>query len=113
MVALQRKTGLSRRRLQEVITARADSDAWSRRVAALAVARDNGISLTRFATPEDRAELRHVGRVGGSPTPAASAQQPAEGLSRRARRSSTKRPKRSHDNSVFVVHGRNESLRAD
>lgn len=86
-----------------------------RHLAALKFAAGHGVSIHRYASPEDLLQLQGVGR----PNPQASA--PELNVNRKAvpnrRRSSIssatkgKAKTRNKDNSVFVVHGRNEALR--
>ena len=57
LAVLRRKTGLSDRQIQRLVSKRGNRDMLSRRAAALSVARDYGVSISRFATPEDLSEL--------------------------------------------------------
>ncbi|HTQ15124.1 MAG TPA: nucleotide-binding protein [Rhizomicrobium sp.] len=82
-----------------------------RHLAALVLASENGIGVHRYSSAEERAEIRgaHVGTPVAAP-PAAGARptrsQRPIGSAIRKQRSRT-----AKDNSVFVVHGRNDALR--
>lgn len=114
-VALEKR--YSKTHVNRLITAKANAEALTRRLAMLAVARDLGMNWTRHASPEEIASLRgsDVGRVATAPAPSAS----ATPVSARSRTSPTRttgtkasgsRRKGPRDK-VFVVHGRNEQIR--
>jgi predicted nucleotide-binding protein len=112
--ALRRKTKLSDRQLRRLIGQRVNRDALSRRAAALSVARDYAVPLSRFATTEDFAELRHGGhRSDPVEQPASPSTSSRSQTGRTAPSSRIRKVKKTHDNSVWVVSGRNESVRAD
>jgi len=79
-------------------------------IAALAFAGSKGIGITRYSTADERAELRGALR-GSAAAQSVAAVAPAT-ISRSVRRErpalAIRKPK---ENTVFVVHGRNESLR--
>jgi predicted nucleotide-binding protein len=90
------------------IARRAREQALERHLAAISVARDEGINIHRFASPTDLATLR-----GTVPTTAAAAI-PSEPLPARLTRnaqSAARDKRRKKGNAVWVVHGRNEKLR--
>jgi predicted nucleotide-binding protein len=80
------------------------------RKAALAVARDLGVAVHRYATEEELAGLRpHRAASGDLPRAAAAPPEPESRAGRkRPRPASTKKS----SNSVFVIHGRNKHLLA-
>jgi predicted nucleotide-binding protein len=111
------RTGLSDRHLNRLISERAKNDLLSRPVAILAVARDRGISIDRFASEEDLAQLRNSTRPSsGTSTAPAPTQQAVPAAPKRAasRTQGQRRPTAPKSRKkVFVVHGRNEQLRKD
>ena len=81
----------------------------------MAVARDKGISIDRYASAEDLALLRGsaAGRSAAAPQAAPASATPA--AKRTTSRKAAARPKAKPRSrrKVFVVHGRNEVLRSD
>jgi predicted nucleotide-binding protein len=114
---LRKATGLSERRIYEMIEAKVRETSLPRPLAAIAVASDQGLNISRFASVDQLAEIRQAtGPRASAPvrvvTPDSAAGQsqtsrPRSG--RRNQRPKAKEPRRG--NSVFVVHGRNEKLR--
>ena len=109
------RTGLSDRQINRLISEKAKADLLSRPVATMAVARDRGISIDRYASEDDLAQLRHVARSSSTAAvPTQSAAAPAaKRTSTRATMSRPKVAKSRGRKKVFVVHGRNEPLRKD
>ena len=108
---LASKLGVGERRVYGLIAEKVRSTHQDRHIAALLVAAENGINYQKYSTPEQRAEMRLGQAVphNGAPIIQTEAlQQPSRraGKSKQAAKSS--KPK---DNTVFVVHGRNERLR--
>jgi hypothetical protein len=113
MARLEAKLGLSKRRLYELIDERVRSTHLPRRQAALSLASQRGINISRFANSADMAALR--GARPNSDTPAnITNTAPAESDSRSAgarrvrttaaRAAETKRvQQRRKSNTVFVV----------
>ena len=109
---LKAKLGIGTARVYKRIEQVANRDMLDRRLAALVLAAENGINIQKYSTQEELARIRAARGGSATPTP----HLPAEASdARQARRRS--RPKtlgqrsRAKDNSVFVVHGRNEALR--
>jgi predicted nucleotide-binding protein len=109
------KLGISEKAIYRHIQRIANETALDRHLAALVLAMRNDINVHRFSTPEERAEIRHAqrGRAGGweaEPHPEnAMLERPAQRRSAPAKRKAVK--KRSKDNTIFIVHGRDEALR--
>src|SRR5436305_241318 len=118
--ALMKKLGVSERRVQQLIAQRSQQLMLSREQAAVALAAENGINISRFASDEDLAAIRHA--RSGSPSPA-TALPPSAPVAKRQARAAKKTlakkaaggvPRRSSSKSrkrVFVVHGRDEEHR--
>jgi predicted nucleotide-binding protein len=105
IVALQSKLGVGQARVYALIQQVSAKHHVARHLAALMLAGDNRISFQKYATKEDLADLRgHGGRVV-SEMPAVV---PTRSVVRRTKGKVASRPK---DNTVFVVHGRDEALR--
>ncbi|MDO9443557.1 MAG: DNA-binding protein, partial [Beijerinckiaceae bacterium] len=90
--------------------------ALERHLAALVLAMRNDVSIVKYSTAAERAEIR--GEVGGGggrrerAEPADSwAEPPAAERSRRPAKAAKKQAKKTKDNTVFVVHGRDGALR--
>jgi predicted nucleotide-binding protein len=85
-----------------------------RHIAALKLAADEGINIHKYSTPDERSQLRgardSANPVGAPPT-MMTGDEPRTTAKRAAKGGKSARPPRSKDNSVFVVHGRNEPLR--
>ncbi|QQO33506.1 nucleotide-binding protein [Bradyrhizobium diazoefficiens] len=105
--ALQRKLKVGQARVYTLIQQVASQHRVPRHLAALILAGDNGISFQKYATKEDLSELRGQGASGHSGTSAPALAMPRSSV-RRAKAKPAPRPK---DNTVFVVHGRDEALR--
>ena len=84
-----------------------------RHLAALVLASENDINVHKYSNSEERAQIRNS--IGGLKSPQPSASIPSSSVEEVSRLSNrTKRVKarsKAKDNSVFVVHGRNDALR--
>lgn len=102
-------------RIYQIVADRASNTLLDRHLAALVVASENGINVQKYSTPEERAQIRGSLRPGGGGADAPQASQMASGPQAPPRKQGkAKRPAKAakaRDNSVFVVHGRNEKLR--
>ena len=103
--------GVKKGRVYQLIAQKATATGHDRHLAALLVAADKGINYQKYSTPEQRAQIRAaLGNAGGPIAPPAT-----EGVTQPGRHTpkakKTPRERRPRDNSVFVVHGRNEELR--
>ncbi len=112
LARLDRKLGVTRARVYARIQEIANTRMLDRNAAALVLAADNGISIQKYCKPEDLAAIR--GSIGKrNPT---SEFVPVEQTIRPQRShplksGHAKRQRKAKDNSVFVVHGRDEALR--
>jgi predicted nucleotide-binding protein len=110
---LIKKMKVGQARVYQVIQRRALDSHVDSHVASLLVARDNGVNYQPYATPEDRAEMRHASGSSHAPTPppsppvATPAARPADKKLGKTKVRATK------DNSMFVVHGRDAKLNQD
>jgi hypothetical protein len=107
---ITKRLGVSRSRVYAIITETAGKYNLPADVAALVVARDAGIAITRFASAEDFNLIRgvHSPSVAAIPSSSTVVVAPAH-PSRAARRSGrTQKPK---GNKVWVVYGRDEEKR--
>jgi predicted nucleotide-binding protein len=105
IVALQKKLGVGKTRLYALIQEVSAEHRVARHLAALILAGDNRISFQKYATKDDLERLGGYGSRAIPEIPTAST--PTRSIVRRAK-AKVPRPK---DNSVFVVHGRDEALR--
>jgi predicted nucleotide-binding protein len=109
--ALRQRLQVGKQRVYQLVAEKARSEILPRHLAAIAVAADAGLNISKFASSDELKDLR-TGRSS-----AAAAQQPAPpiqvtlpGKSRTRSRRPTQ-PSKRRGTSVFVVHGRNEKLR--
>jgi predicted nucleotide-binding protein len=109
---LASKLGVTKSRVYARVEQVANRTYLDRRLAALVLATESGVSIQKYSTAEERAEIR--ASVNG-PRPVTSSPAPAATAVIATRRATSKsgRPKlqKAKDNSVFVVHGRDEGLR--
>ena len=102
------KTGLSQSRVYKLITDTANRLSLPRDLAAIALAQEKGIGVTRFASEDQLAAIRGSNRANPSmfsaPVAAAIVSHANRGTKKAAKKTAAK-------DSVFVVHGRNEELR--
>jgi predicted nucleotide-binding protein len=105
-----RKRGGSRSRLYAVLQQIQFEHHVSPHVALLKLATDHKIGIARFAEANDRAELRSMAaaKTQYSAPPSSSSV-----AARTVARIKTKPAKPTRDNSIFVVHGRDLTLRDD
>jgi predicted nucleotide-binding protein len=110
---LKTKLGVGTPRIYQIVADKASQSRLDRHLAALIVASENSINVHKFSTPEERAQIRGSPSTGAPIATQSSADgtpaEPAKRPVRRARKI-TKITK-AKDNSVFVVHGRNDKLR--
>ena len=79
-------------------------------LAALVLARRLGISINKYSTPQQRAEIRSA-HADVRRNAAEGAAPPSEPHIARNRKERKAKPRKTKGNSVFVVHGRDEDLR--
>lgn len=102
---LENKTGLSRRRVYELIDEKVRTVHLPRHLAAFAVAAERGVNISRFASADDLAEMRHSA-VANVPAPVVV---PATNRTRPKAR--PRETPRRRGTTVFVVHGRDLAAR--
>jgi hypothetical protein len=106
---LMSKLGLSKSRVYALIQQSANKNRVRRHIGALLVAGDNGISIQKYATAEDHAELRGISsHVPVAVDAAPAAPPPSKTVLRKGKGSRIAKVK---ENTVFVVHGRDAKLR--
>lgn len=113
LARLQDKLGISKRRAYELIDAKVRSAHLPRHLAAIAVAAERGINISRFASEEDLAAIRQSS-INGAPPPVLVQQEVvAQGRVRRSPRKNTRSPAslKRRGTTVFVVHGRDKEAR--
>jgi predicted nucleotide-binding protein len=109
--AIQKKFGnVSSRHVNRLIATIAAEQLVSRRAAGMLLARKLGINFSRYATADDRAEMRGHSVVQ---TPLEEAPAAAPALSPVARETNRPAVKQTKDNTIFVVHGRDAKLNED
>jgi predicted nucleotide-binding protein len=100
-------------RIYAIIADKASQTLLDRHLAALVVASENGINIQKYSTAEERAEIRGSTTKSALALPAENSLVPNPPPSKRAAKakkgSVSSKPR---DNTVFVVHGRNEKLRS-
>jgi len=112
---LEKKLGFSKRRLYEIIADKVNATALPRHLAALQLAAEHGINISRFASDDDLAVLRQAAQPGLSSFQTVTPPDTAQSKKRTRKKSAKKGPasakaNRRRGNTVFVVHGRNERL---
>jgi predicted nucleotide-binding protein len=106
--AIMKHTGLTRTPVYARIKDCANALSVGNDVAALAVAQDEGMTINRYASSEQLADLREARRGHHPPPlPAANATSSPSRTVRTERRPKAKPPSKN----VFVVHGRNIAVR--
>lgn len=116
LAKLVKKMNVKPARVYAVIQKRALDSNVDSHVASLLVARDKGVNYQPYATPEDRAEMRHAGAAAHLSPPQQQPQPPS--VATRSARPAGKKLGRASvaatkDNSMFVVHGRDTKLNDD
>lgn len=106
------KLNLSKRQIYNLIDAKVRTVHLPRHLAALALASERGINISRFASAEDLAVMRQTA-VNAVPAPVIvpRAQPAHEPPTRQRRIRRAVRPEPRRGNTVFVVHGRDMTAR--
>ena len=108
--AIMDKTDLSRAQAYARIKQKASSELLPRHLAAIRVAADAGVTINKYASDEELAQLRNAGSP--KPAPPRGGSSPAFApTSGRSHKATTRRSARA-PNSVFVVHGRDAEARS-
>jgi hypothetical protein len=108
--SIQKKLGnVSPRHVNRLIAGIASEQLVSRRAAAMLLARKLNLNFSRFATAEDRAEMR------GHTVTQAQIDEPVASPTVTSPARSAARPmvKQTKNNTIFVVHGRDHQLNED
>ena len=100
---LTAKLGVSKARVYALIQESANKNRVRRHIGALLLAGDHGISIQKYASAEDHAELRGIPNHVPVATPPAAVP---------VRRGKAAKAPRTKENTVFVVHGRDIRLRS-
>ena len=103
---------MSQSRVYELIDAKVRTSHLPRPLAAIALAAERGINISKFASEEDLASLRSSATSSAPPpvvVPSMAMSSPKARMT--SPRRATQPRQRRRGNSVFVVHGRNESAR--
>jgi predicted nucleotide-binding protein len=109
---LKTKLGVGTRRIYAIIADKASQTLLDRHLAALVVARDSGVNTHRFSTPDERAQIRGNLAAGVPAATQSSANSlPTQPARRPVPSKKTQKIAKTKDNSVFVVHGRDDNLR--
>lgn len=110
---LREKLGVGTSRVYAMIQEKVQKNHLPLEAAAIALAAESGIGITRFATPEDLAVIRSVAAYA-PPTPVAAPaplKASAPKSSKKARPLTKKNISGPKARTVFVVHGRNTKIR--
>lgn len=107
LTRLSQKLNVSPKAVYPHIQKVAADTGLDRHLAALVLAGRLGISIDKYSTREERAEIRGASRPN-MPEPTRLASEPQAVRARKERKS---KPQKTKGNLVFVVHGRDEELR--
>lgn len=109
---LQTKLGIGRSRIYKLIENKVQATHLPRNLAAIALASEKRINISKFATPEDLAIIRQAVINTGVPTISLTSYEPVAEQKKRTRRiTGSKGASEKKRNTVFVVHGRNNAIR--
>lgn len=116
LARLRSRLGVTQGRVYALIDATARARMLPRHLAAIALASERGINISKYAGDSELAVIRAAGNAGATPSVVLPTfEAPAQGSSRAkpkpAKKKSLATPRR-RGNTVFVVHGRNSALRA-
>lgn len=114
LARLSEKLGIGTTRLYARIAEVSSRTMLDRNLAALVLASESGVNIHKYSTNEERAQIRgaantNSGQIDG-PSPAVSVEQPVR---KAAKGKKTTKVSKAKDNSVFVVHGRDDKLRSE
>src|ERR1700733_3787664 len=112
---LMSKLSVSSPRIYQIIAEKASDTLLDRHLAALVVASENGVNIQKYSTPDERAQIRGSLRPSSGGFNASQQSQtappPEPRVGVRVRARDRRKVAKAKDNSVFVVHGRNDMLR--
>ena len=111
---LSKKLEVGRPRVYKLIDAKVRETHLPRHLAAVALASERGINISKYASADDLAVIRSIAKAYSAPPVVFSSTVPTESRQKtskkKARRALSTQPK-ERGNTVFVVHGRNEKAR--
>ena len=112
---IRKKTGMAVGSLRNAARKKAHDYAVPLEVGALILAQEHGVTYGKYATPDELALLRNVSNSNGNVGSPALRQPAAKrGEGGKAAGASVRKPtKVTKDNSLFLVHGRDDKLVAD
>ena len=102
------KLGVSKARVYTLIQQISAKNRVPRHLGALLLAGEHNISVQKYASSQDLADLRGVPHATSVP---AGVLEPTSSQRLAARRGKARPPTKTKENTVFVVHGRDERLR--
>ena len=110
---LAEKLKLSKSQIYRLVEKKARQTMLPSNLAAIALASDENINISRYSTPEELAQIRsaNVPLATSSRGPPSVAEGLASRSTEEARRVSISRPEKKQGTSVYVVHGRDEKQR--
>lgn len=118
LAALQKKLKTGPRNIYHLIEQKTADTFLPRHLAAVALAGEHGVNISKYASPEDLAAIRGAGSSGGtktnqtdSPVTVSLPPQKAVRANRKKKSGTSSASARRRGTSVFVVHGRNDALR--
>ncbi len=106
LAAIIKQTGLKRAQVYVRIKQTASNELLPRHLAAIRVGADVSLTINKYATLDELAQLRSAGSPVAPPTTATVAATPGKVRSNTKRKAPTETP-----NAVFVVHGRDNDAR--
>jgi len=108
---LQDKLGVTKQRVYQLIDNRVRESHLPRRLAAIALAGDHHVNISRFASEEDLATIRGAQHAAPAGSPVLRGRDAA--IARPSRNSRARTSQSADRKSVFVVHGRDEEARRE
>src|SRR5450759_2585353 len=109
---LKARLGVGTPRVYAIIAEKASQTLLDRHLAALVVATESGVNIHKFSTSEERGQIRGTLKPSGSDAQQSSTSGVSAKPAKLAVRAKKDPPTaKAKDNSVFVVHGRNDKLR--
>jgi predicted nucleotide-binding protein len=110
---IKAKLGVQKARAYQIIQNAADEHGVENHIGALIVAKDAGIGYRRFASPDDLREMRGISSSSGVFQVGLVDEGPTIRVARPSARRKAGTPRKTRDNSIFVVHGRDKLLTDD
>ncbi len=110
LAAIMTKTGLSRAQVYARIKQIASEELLPRHLAAIRVGADAGLTINKYASGGELAQLRNAGSPVTPPALALPSAEDRKGSAETKRRT-PKPARRATPNSVFVVHGRDKAAK--